>query len=97
LASATSASEDVQEFYQALGIPLFNDKPCLLLHNFANIQPNGEMLFNGKHSEGLMVELVEVLTSFRIFCNASGAGKTRLLLEGYAPLGFYFVAAKGTE
>jgi len=46
----TSASEDVQEFYQALGIPLFNDKPCLLLHELReHPNPNGEMLFNGKH------------------------------------------------
>jgi hypothetical protein len=46
-----SASEDAQKFYQALAIPLVNDKPSLLLHELLeHSSPNGEMLFNsGKH------------------------------------------------
>jgi hypothetical protein len=64
-----STNKQTQLFYNELSIPMVNDRPSLLLHNLQeHPNPNGEMLFGGKHH--------------RILCNASSTGKTQLLFEG---------------
>ncbi|KAF8584064.1 hypothetical protein K439DRAFT_1660894 [Ramaria rubella] len=68
---------------RALRIPMLKGQPSLLLHDLgelaANDEENVSLLFATSGSE-------------KIFCNVSGSGKTRMLLQGlYRTWGFYFV------
>jgi hypothetical protein len=45
-----SASQEAQEFYRTLGIPLVDGMPSLLFHQLhEHPNPNGKVLFEGKH------------------------------------------------
>jgi hypothetical protein len=83
-----SADEKTQKFYRDLKIPIYNGKPSLLLHDLGALpNPNDETLFQGKTDN-----------PFRILCNTSGSGKTRLLFEGLCRRwGFYFVVRQGSD
>ena len=82
-------------------IPLANNKLSLLLHDGISTisDPYVEYLFQGKRfGEFWEPRRCAVLTSFRILCNTSDYGKTRLLFEGLCQRwGFYFVRAQGPD
>ncbi|KAF8592415.1 hypothetical protein K439DRAFT_10272 [Ramaria rubella] len=67
----------------ALRIPLLKDGPSLLLHDLGELAANDERIVSALFfTEG----------SDKIFCNVSGSGKTRMLLQGlHRTWGFYFV------
>ncbi|KAG8801183.1 hypothetical protein FRC17_006700, partial [Serendipita sp. 399] len=80
------ANNTVKAIYHFLNIPTKTDGyPHLLLHRLWDLS-----------RDTTRTKLVE--SSHVILCNASGTGKTRVLLEHLCRFyGFYFVAAKGTD
>ncbi|KAF8584789.1 hypothetical protein K439DRAFT_1633194 [Ramaria rubella] len=78
--------KDKGTFYDhvsALRIPMLKGQPSLLLHDL------GELAANDEEN---VTSLFATSDSEKIFCNVSGSGKTRVLLQGlYRTWGFYFV------
>jgi hypothetical protein len=88
--SPESADEETQKFYRDLEIPSLNGKPSLQLHGLGTLV--------NPHAEGLFSSKCKFDNPYKIICNTSGSGKTRLLFEGLCRRwGFYFVVAQGKD
>ncbi|KAJ6536591.1 hypothetical protein DFH09DRAFT_931293, partial [Mycena vulgaris] len=78
-----SKNREIYDWLSALGIPLLNDEPSLLLHGLGNLQNDRRMLKR--------IHKVFVNKKATFFVNTAGSGKTRHMLEALCrEWGFYF-------
>ncbi|TRM68364.1 hypothetical protein BD626DRAFT_114996 [Schizophyllum amplum] len=81
--------QQFRSFIEDLKIPVVLERPSLLLHELGQMD---------KIDPSLESRIQEVFKHDRILVNTSGAGKTRLLLEGLCRYwGLYFVATKAGD